>query len=129
VPPASNLDSRLGFRSDICSDLNLEFDFNDDENSYYDSGFETELNSDPDSDQDFDFDSILDSDVSLATSMESISESYYDHELNSLSTRRDKECNFYNDLIESFEKDGPTMVNRGESAEKMICSEERKWLE
>jgi hypothetical protein len=128
VPPTSNLDSHLDFRLDIYSDLNSEFNFNDNENSYYNSGSETKLNSNPNSNQDSNSNSILDSDVNSVTSTESILESYYNHNLNSLSTRRDKEYNFYNNLIESFEKDNFTMANQGESTKKIIRSEERKWL-
>jgi hypothetical protein len=37
------------------------------------------------------------------------------------------ECDRYNELITAYEREGPTLANRGDAAKRMIATETKKW--
>ncbi|RYP58605.1 hypothetical protein DL770_010392 [Monosporascus sp. CRB-9-2] len=70
------------------------------------------------------------SDSLSESSFESGSESDSDVDSAYVSTAdRLSDGDFYNQLISGYEKEGPTMANRGDSAKKMIRVEEKKWID
>ena len=84
--------------------------------SFSESGSESGSDSCPDSESDTNSVSDSDSDSDSSSESDSESDSHND-------------CEFYNQLISGFEKEGPTMANRGGSAKEMIRVEEKKWIQ
>jgi len=41
----------------------------------------------------------------------------------------DETADFYDDLLERFREEGPTLANHGDNTKKMIQEQEQKWRE